>query len=986
MSQINLFNEVHRQTSRSRYCAERVQNFLTALQGYLKAFTPILQQAEPISSLVIGGATLVIQLGLKFVEFFEKLTDMMRVIGEHLGYLSKYATGFMGSPEVQQALARAYGDLLEFCQGARKVFTDKQGNQSHWTSFRVFFRVSWEPFEARFDRINLQFRAHVDIVIRTANVVQYERVWSKEISEKIQEEDKERGDILRWLSKLDFEDDHETLFLKRYGVTGNWLIESQAFRDWIGADKSSILWCYGNPGAGKSVLASLVVDTISAQYALDDRSGLAFLYYKHQNREGQKLKDILPALVKQLCRKKQALPIEVKELYRQYSRQDQFPSLAKLQAQLTEISESFDQVYIVIDALDECSDQNMVFALISALVRDSSVKIKICVTSRREQYILHSFAKLQCPRLEIEAKKVDEDIAIFVDVEIDRRSEDYQYGVIGLELKEEIKTSLITRSNGMFLWIEYQLINIFNQPCLDDITNAINSLPSDMESTYTQILQTIEEKVPATKALAKRVLMWVVCAKRPLSLEELILAVAIEKDLEMTADMKEYEGEAVIGACANLITVENGVVTPVHYTVLEFLTAPGSFVDVASCTLVEKYQTFPPDGHAELAQLCMQYLRCGDLVKDYNRAPSILNYLQPFVIYASLFWDYHIRAVDKWTASLSDSFNKFLSSPGSLGTAHKIRIGGFRLGPMNALNFCLSLGLLDLFYEFHRFDKSVCDLPQYRTALHHAAYAGSISSIEGLLSMGFSLDSKDISGAAPLYHACGQNRVPAAKLFLERGADFNVNGGHYGNALQAAAVGGHQMVVVLLLGRGADVNNCGGSYGNPLQAAAHGGHKTVVGLLLHSGAKVNNQGGYYGNALQAAAHGGHKKVVGLLLQNGADINANGGSHGDALQAAAEGGHKWVVALLLGWGADINAQGGRYGNALQAALRNSHQPVVNLLRKHGAIEWHQLESNRTTTEQVYHLRAARIFHHEQRTLTRRSRPTCWTTSDDKDDTL
>lgn len=59
---------------------------------------------------------------------------------------------------------------------------------SDWTSFRVFFRVSWEPFEARFDGINLQFREHIDIVIRTANVVEYERVWSKEILEKLKED------------------------------------------------------------------------------------------------------------------------------------------------------------------------------------------------------------------------------------------------------------------------------------------------------------------------------------------------------------------------------------------------------------------------------------------------------------------------------------------------------------------------------------------------------------------------------------------------------------------------------------------------------------------------------------------------------------------------------------------------------------------------------------------------------------------------------
>lgn len=125
LSQINLFDETHRQTSCSRRCAERVQQFLTALQGYLKGLAPFLQQAEPISSLMIGGANLIIdvginrpspaalhsdssQLGLKFAEFFEKLTDMMRVLGEHLGYLSKYATGFVGSPVVQQVRIAPY--------------------------------------------------------------------------------------------------------------------------------------------------------------------------------------------------------------------------------------------------------------------------------------------------------------------------------------------------------------------------------------------------------------------------------------------------------------------------------------------------------------------------------------------------------------------------------------------------------------------------------------------------------------------------------------------------------------------------------------------------------------------------------------------------------------------------------------------------------------------------------------------------------------
>jgi ankyrin repeat protein len=57
-------------------------------------------------------------------------------------------------------------------------------------------------------------------------------------------------------------------------------------------------------------------------------------------------------------------------------------------------------------------------------------------------------------------------------------------------------------------------------------------------------------------------------------------------------------------------------------------------------------------------------------------------------------------------------------------------------------------------------------------------------------------------------------------MLLDRGADVNAQGGHYGSALQAASFGGHENVVRMLLVRhGADVNSQGGEYGSALHAA-----------------------------------------------------------------------------------------------------------------------------------------------------------------------
>ncbi|KAE9390339.1 ankyrin [Gymnopus androsaceus JB14] len=87
------------------------------------------------------------------------------------------------------------------------------------------------------------------------------------------------------------------------------------------------------------------------------------------------------------------------------------------------------------------------------------------------------------------------------------------------------------------------------------------------------------------------------------------------------------------------------------------------------------------------------------------------------------------------------------------------------------------------------------------------------------------------------------------KLLLEKGANPNAQGGHYGNALQAAVAEESEPIVKLLLEKGADPNAQGGFYGNALQIAVADENEPIVKLLLEKGADANAQGGDYGNAL-----------------------------------------------------------------------------------------------------------------------------------------
>jgi len=117
-----------------------------------------------------------------------------------------------------------------------------------------------------------------------------------------------------------------------------------------------------------------------------------------------------------------------------------------------------------------------------------------------------------------------------------------------------------------------------------------------------------------------------------------------------------------------------------------------------------------------------------------------------------------------------------------------------------------------------------------------------------------------------------------------------------------------------------DVNTPGGWFGNALQAASSSGHAEVVKLLLEKGADVNAQGGKLDSALQAAAFNNRKRVVHILLENGADVEGPVMGFNSPLTLASREGHEEVVQLLLESGANVHALGGPVGQPIADSIK------------------------------------------------------------------
>ena len=73
----------------------------------------------------------------------------------------------------------------------------------------------------------------------------------------ITEEDTEGRQILEWLSPLEPQQRHRGVQADRLDSVGNWVLEASEFRKWREAEDGSVepvLFCYGNPGVGKTYI------------------------------------------------------------------------------------------------------------------------------------------------------------------------------------------------------------------------------------------------------------------------------------------------------------------------------------------------------------------------------------------------------------------------------------------------------------------------------------------------------------------------------------------------------------------------------------------------------------------------------------------------------------------------------------------------------------------------------------------------------------
>lgn len=216
--------------------------------------------------------------------------------------------------------------------------------------------------------------------------------------------------IRAWLNAPDATINHNAACAKRQPGTGIWFVKGSTFKTWLTQD-SSFLWLNGFAGCGKSVLCSTAIQYTFRHKRSDPGVGIAFFYFTFNDESKQDDSAMLRSLILQLSGQLSDPQTDLARLHDSYS--TSIPPATLLISHLRQLVQKFDQVYILLDALDE-SQREQVLDAIETMRNWSLPGLHVLVTSRDEPDIRDSLSPSEDEDVTMRNAKIDQDISYFI--------------------------------------------------------------------------------------------------------------------------------------------------------------------------------------------------------------------------------------------------------------------------------------------------------------------------------------------------------------------------------------------------------------------------------------------------------------------------------------------------------------------------------------------------------------------------------------------
>ena len=190
--------------------------------------------------------------------------------------------------------------------------------------------------------------------------------------------------------------------------------------------------------------SSTIIQDVKSSYQFEPTVAIAYFYFDFNDLDKQRTEKLIRSLIVQLSGSYSAESLL--SAYSQSQKGRNQLTVEQLTLILRQMLQSFNSTYILLDALDECTDREDLLEFIEALMSWNITNLHVLATSRRENDIATALEPLATCHLCIQSALVDADIRVHI---LERLSNDPKLKKWPADVQNEIENTLMIGAKGM---------------------------------------------------------------------------------------------------------------------------------------------------------------------------------------------------------------------------------------------------------------------------------------------------------------------------------------------------------------------------------------------------------------------------------------------------------------------------------------------------------------------------------------------------------
>ncbi|KAI1170611.1 hypothetical protein F4777DRAFT_568638 [Nemania sp. FL0916] len=242
-----------------------------------------------------GPMRLALDIASSIDDVFNSVLNSYQDIGEQMPRFQNYRSLIMSKAYLRETLVLIYKDILSF-----HAAMIQQLKRRGW---KKVFRPSWAEFVYRLQPIKESIARSKRSIENDISIIEFEKLQmlGADALHTFQtnctaQAAYHRTIVLQWLAPFDCWPDHYKHRQTRSICTnpGTWLLDEPQLKEWMDPEsiQTPLLWLRGIPGAGKTILASVMIDKVRC---ISDTTAV-FMYCKY----GETLRNTLVSLARSI--------------------------------------------------------------------------------------------------------------------------------------------------------------------------------------------------------------------------------------------------------------------------------------------------------------------------------------------------------------------------------------------------------------------------------------------------------------------------------------------------------------------------------------------------------------------------------------------------------------------------------------------------------------------------------------------------------------